>query len=406
MKRGIIAGIGGLFSAIGVVSAQVAQQETPADTVTLEFVVTVPGDTPRDATLHLSGDHVTLGTWSGQGLELQRTPDGTYAASAAFKRGESMLYKVTRGSWATVEKGASGGEVDNRRVTADADKRVEVEVASWSGGETKIKPTLTGNIHTHERFHSEILGNERTLIVYLPPGYDEEADRQYPVLYMHDGQNIFDAATSFGGVEWQVDEAAERLIEAGEIEPIIVVGMYNNADRMPEYSPGLGGEPGTDGNRGTAYARFVVEEVKPFIEKTYHADPAREKTGIAGSSLGGLISLFMARDHADVFDRCAVVSPALGWQDRGLLNELERRDTGWMHGTRFWLDMGTEEGLAVPDRPTTLAVEHARSLAALFEQAELKRGVAYEYLEVQGGLHNEAAWADRIEQILLFLYGK
>ena len=406
MKRSIIAGIGGFLSAVGIATAQVAQQDTPAETVTIEFVVTVPQDTPPDAMLYLSGDHAALGTWSGQGLELEPTPEGTYTGSAKFTRGERMLYKITCGSWTTVEKGESGMEIENRRVTADADKRVEVKVASWASGETKIEPSLTGNIHRHERFHSEILGNERTLMVYLPPGYDEEPDRYYPVLYMHDGQNIFDAATSFGGVEWQVDEAAERLIETGKIEPIIVVGMYNNAERMSEYSPGLAGERGTDGNRGTAYTRFVVEEVKPFIEKTYRASPAREKTGIAGSSMGGLISLYMAQVHADVFSRCGVVSPALGIHNRRYLSGLEGGDTGWMQGTRFWLDMGTDEGRAVPDRPTTLAVKHARSLAALFDRAGLERGVGYAYLEVQGGLHNEAAWADRIEQILLFLYGK
>ncbi len=405
MKR-IIAGIGCLLLGLGITSAEVTHQGAPADTVAIEFVVSVPDDTPVDAALQLSGDHTILGNWSGKGLVLKRTPDGTYAGDAEFKRGLVMLYKVTQGSWATVEKGETGTEVDNRRVAADVDKTVEIKVASWAGGETKIAPSLTGNIHKHERFRSEILDNERTIIVYLPPGYDNEPDRRYPVFYMHDGQNIFDAATSFGGVEWQVDEAAERLIEAGKIEPIIVVGIYNNADRMSEYRPAFGDGFGTRDDLGSAYTRFVVQEVKPFIEQAYRADPAREKTGVGGSSLGGLISLYMAREHADVFGRCAAVSPSLGWQDRQLLNELESLDTGWMHGTRFWVDMGTEEGRAVPDRPTTLAVEHVRSLAALLEKAGLERGVQYAYLEVQGGRHNEAAWAGRIEPILLFLYGK
>ncbi len=369
-------------------------------TVKIGFMVTVPSDTPGDEPVYLSGNNTHLGNWDGKGLALEREDDGTYHGTLTIRRGARVEFKATRGSWDSVEKNQTGGEIDNRYVIADADKQVEVVVASWASGVAEhIDPTLTGDIRLHEKFRSDILGNDRTLIVYLPPGYGDQEDRRYPVLFMHDGQNIFDASTSFAGHEWEVDEAAERLINGGEIEPIIIVGMYNNAERMHEYSDG------SKDDQGTAYTRFVVEEVKPFIDRTYRTAPARERTGIAGSSLGGLISLYMAREHADVFDRCAVVSPALGWQDRRLLDRLEAEDTAWMHGTRFWVDMGTVEGHAAPGQPTTLAVEHARDLAGLLKRAGLERGVQYEYLEVEGGRHNEQAWAQRIEQILVFLYG-
>jgi len=370
-------------------------------TVTIQFIVSVPADTPVDEPVFLSGNDAQLGNWNGAGLRLERHDDGTYRGGFTFRRGAHVEFKATRGTWQTVEKSGAGGEIDNRTFKADLDKRVKAEVVSWASAEAdRPEPKLTGDIRKHEGFHSAILNNDRTLRVYLPPGYDDPPDRRYPVLYMHDGQNIFDASTAFAGVEWRVDEAAERLIKTGDIEPIIIVGMYNNADRMTEYTPRPVGE------QGDAYARFVVEEVKPFIDRTYRTDPAREKTGIAGSSLGGLISLYMAREHAATFGRCGAVSPSLGWDDRGLLTRWRAGDNDWMQKTRFWIDMGTSEGQPAPGVSVTTAVLNARALREVFDRAGLVRGEDYQYLEVQDGRHNEAAWSARIEDILIFLYGR
>jgi len=379
----------------------VAQDDAPdPDAVTIRFIVTVPADTSDDQPVYLSGDNEPLGNWDGAGLLLERHDDGTYQGSLPFRRGAMVQFKATRGSWQTVERNEAGGDIDNRYFVADKDKPVKAVVASWASGQAqRLEPTLTGDIRRHEDFHSEILDNDRTLLVYLPPDYDGQAGRRYPVLYMHDGQNIFDASTSFAGHEWGVDEAAERLINSGGIEPIIIVGIYNNADRMTEYTP----RP--DGDRPDAYARFVVQEVKPFIDRTYRTDPSREKTGVAGSSLGGLISLYMAEAYPQTFGRCAGVSPSLGWNNKQLLKQWQSRDTQWMHGTRFWLDMGTAEGRAAPGQTLPSTLINARELAAIFDRAGLKRGVDYEYLEVDGGQHNEQAWARRIQRILVFLYG-
>jgi predicted alpha/beta superfamily hydrolase len=375
-----------------------------SDTATIRFIVTVPDDTPVDAHVYLSGDHDQMGRWNGQGLELKRHDDGTYRGSLTFKRGTHVRFKATRGSWQTVEKNDLGGEIDNRTLIADKDKQVKAVVAAWATPgarpHDRPEPSLTGDIRRHDGFHSDILDNDRTLLVYLPPGYDDQPGRRFPVLYMHDGQNLFDASTSFAGHEWQVDEAAERLISNGDIEPIIIVGIYNNADRMAEYTP----RP--DGDKPDAYARFVVQEVKPFIDRTYRSDPAREKTGVAGSSLGGLISLYMAREYADTFGRCAALSPSLWWNDRWLLGQWQARDTGWMTHTRFWIDVGTDEGRAEPGEAVRSSVTNARDLAGLFDRAGLKRGAGYQYLEVQGAKHNEQAWSARIQRVLTFLYGR
>ncbi len=408
--------IGVLAASLWLGASALGQAQTPAaaqksdpasDAVTIRFVVTVPQGTPADRQVYLSGDTPQLGGWDAEGLKLERQDDGTFGTSIQLKPGTQVQFKVTGGTWELVEKSESGGEIDNRYLIADEDKTVQMVIASWASGQAQHRPepTLTGDIRKHENVRSANLNNERTLLVYLPPGYEDQPDRRYPVLYMHDGQNIFDAATSFAGDEWQVDEAAERLIAEGQIEPIIIVGIYNNADRMAEYVPGPPVE-GRGGGKGDAYARFVVEEVKPLIDQTYRTDPAREKTGIAGSSLGGLISLHMARAYPQTFGRCAGVSPTLGWPDRGLLTRWGAGDQSWMKKTRFWIDMGTAEGRPLPGASLPSSVLNARSLAALFEQAGLEAGRDFRYLEVAEGQHNEAAWADRIDQILLFLYGR
>ncbi len=369
--------------------------------VTVRFLVTVPVDTPEGDGVYLCGGDARMGNWDGEGLVLERQEDGTYVGSLAFTRGGHVRFKATRGSWLTVEKSGSGGEIENRYVIADKDKEVAVVIASWANGEagSRPEPTLTGDIRRHDGFHSDILNNDRTLIVYLPAGYEADAERRYPVLYMHDGQNLFDASTSFAGYEWGVDEAAERLIEGGEIEPIIIVGIYNNGDRMTEYTPRL------EGGERDAYARFVVEEVKAFIDRTYRTEAGREKTGVAGSSLGGLISLYMVEAYADTFGRCGGVSPSLGWEDRWLIKRWGGSDMSWAEGARIWVDMGTGEGRVREAGGLTSAVIHARTLVGLMEGAGLERGVGYEYLEVEGGRHNEQAWARRIDAVLVYLYG-
>src|SRR3954468_11871122 len=145
---------------------------------------------------------------------------------------------------------------------------------------------MTDSVHYLPDFPSEHLGNTRPLAVYLPPGYGDDPDRRYPVFYLQDGQNLFDPATAFGGVPWRADETAERLIRDRTIEPVILVGVGNTADRLDEYGPKAGRRepPG----REFPYARFLVEEVKPVIDRMYATRPERKYTAVGGSSMGGL----------------------------------------------------------------------------------------------------------------------
>src|SRR5262249_13526756 len=157
---------------------------------------------------------------------LKRQDDGKYHGSAQVMSGIEHAFKVTRGTWSTVERAADGSDIANHTFTAANPEKLEVAVASWvdHGKSIPGRITMTGDIRQHKKFHSEFLKNDRTIIVFLPPGYEDDESKRFPVLYMHDGQNLFDEATSFQGIEWKVDETAQRLITAGKIQPIIIVG--------------------------------------------------------------------------------------------------------------------------------------------------------------------------------------
>src|SRR6202161_4096284 len=154
----------------------------------------------------------------------------------------------------------------------------------------------TGDLRLHE-FSSHIFRNTRFLRVWLPPGYDDptSADRHYPVLYLNDGQNFFEAAISFTGVEWQVDETSDRLIREGVVPPMIIVGIDNGGkDRLREYMPYRSLQPMRLRTQGSRYANFLIREVMPFIDRGYRAAPGAQNTGLGGSSLGALIALYTA----------------------------------------------------------------------------------------------------------------
>src|SRR5246127_4246619 len=184
------------------------------------------------------------------------------------------------------------------------------------------KHTLTGNIKLHRAFRSRILGNRRDILVYLPPGYRRFSRKRYPVLYLHDEQNVFDAATSFGGVEWGVDETAEHLIRAKIIEPLIIVAVANiGEERVHEYTPTTGviEAKGKRKKRSRGLARlygyFLVEELKPYIDRKYRTKPHPEFTALGGSSLGGLVTLAIGILYPTAFRRLIVMSPSVWWDD-------------------------------------------------------------------------------------------
>jgi len=261
------------------------------------------------------------------------------------------------------------------------------------------KHTLTGNIQRHPQFESGILRNRRDVLVYLPRGYGRSARRRYPVLYLHDGQNVFDAATSFAGVEWGVDEAAQRLIRQRLIEPLIIVAIANiGKERIHEYAPTRGVIEATamrkKRSRGLLhrYGRFLIEELKPFIDRHYRTRPQAELTGLGGSSLGALATLTLGLWYPQVFNRLAVLSPSIWWDDCAIyriVDEMEEKPP-----LKIWLDTGTNEP----------GWERGRELRDRLVDKGWRLDDDLEYVEVPGGDHSEAAWGFRFEAVLRYLY--
>lgn len=392
----------GLVCALVPLGCTSAPADEPAS-IDVEFRIRVPQDTPSDAKVYLAGNLKALGGWKPNGLALRRTADGQYRARVVIPKGGILEYKTTLGSWQTVEKGPNGEEIPNRQVFLDHSLIVEIAVKSWAKDDpAKSRSTRTGDIRIHEAFPSDILKVARTLSVYLPPSYEADSDTRYPVLYLHDGQNVFDRATSFLGVEWSADETAEEYIKKGWIRPMIIVAIDNVPARVDEYTPyhdpvrRLGG-------KADLYARFVVKEVKPFIDKTYHTRPGREDTAVAGASLGGLASLHIAKCYPDVFSMCGVISPALWWKDDQILKDLESKDVdGWLKRTRFWVDMGTREGARGGE--TSPELPRTRRLVDRLKSAGLRAERDYSYQEVLGATHDEGAWASRFGSVLEFFF--
>src|SRR3984885_741403 len=260
----------------------------------------------------------------------------------------------------------------------------------------------TGDLRLHE-FRSRVFRNTRFLRVWLPPGYDDAGNGggQYPVFYLNDGQNLFEAATSFTGVEWQVDETAERLIGEGAGPPIIVVGMDNaGKDRIREYMPHRSMNPVMLRVQGRHYPDFLMKEVMPFVELNYRVATGAENTGLGGSSLGALIALYTVMVRPGVIGRLLVESPSLWAAHRQALKE-SRSVRIWPE--RIFLGVGTAEA-GSPERSRTV-VDDVRQLASILRRAVLSEKRLR--LVIQDGAgHNEAAWAERFPEALRLLFGE
>jgi predicted alpha/beta superfamily hydrolase len=251
----------------------------------------------------------------------------------------------------------------------------------------------SAQLRKHEQFRSRFLRNQRDLIVYTPPCYDDQTSRHFPVLYLHDGQNLFDGATSFiPGQDWHVGSTADQCIQSGAVEPLIIVGMYNTKARVREYTPTH--VPKLGGGRADRYAKFLIEEVKPFIDREYRTLSGAEHTGIGGSSLGGLVSLYLGLKHADIFGKIAALSPSVWWNHLVIHRFVQSMNI--QPRPRIWLDIGTREGPRIVQE-----VEKFRDV--LLEKGwRLEHDLHYE--RVEGAEHNEAAWAQRVGPFLQFLY--
>jgi predicted alpha/beta superfamily hydrolase len=251
-----------------------------------------------------------------------------------------------------------------------------------------------GSLRKYNRFRSRFYRYTRALIVYVPECYEKQRERRFPVLYLQDGQNMFQGSTAFiPGMDWRAGQTADRLIAQGAIQPLLMVGIYNaGKQRVREYTPARDAKLG--GGGADRYGRMLIEEIKPFIESEYRTLSGPSNTGLGGSSLGGLVTLYLGLRHPDVFGKLAALSPSAWWRSGWLIDFAARASIA--PRPRIWLDIGTKEGSRV-------VAEVARFREILVAKG-WRMGVDLHYEEVKDAVHNEAAWAQRVGPFLQFLF--
>lgn len=231
------------------------------------------------------------------------------------------------------------------------------------------------------------LGDTRSLRIYYPPSYNENRAKRYPVLYMHDGQNLFDAKTAAFGVEWGIDETINRLVATGAMDEVIVVGIDNTPARISEYTPCC--DPKHGGGKLDAYEAFIVDTVKPMIDKTLRTLPGKENTAIMGSSLGGIASVVIAEHHPEVFSKAGGVSSSFWWNKRSLVTNLPKRVP-----VKFYIDAGTNDD----------GLEDTQLMRDAMLARGYLTGVDLFFVAAEGGSHNEKSWAARVDKPLAWFF--
>ena len=247
------------------------------------------------------------------------------------------------------------------------------------------------------QFTSKILGNTRGIYVYEPPTYIENSLASMPVLYMHDGQNLFDPSASFAGNTWQVQQTMDAAATDGSIAEAIVIGIDNTADRMSEYTPVPDTTQSPPGGNGEQYLQMIIQELKPQIDSTMRTLPDRAHTSMVGSSLGGLITAYAGVKHADVFGLVGALSPSTWWDSDWIVTDVGMTPAS-PRPIRVYVDSG-DSGTGNDD------VTDTASLDAAYKALGYVQGPTLDYLVQAGGQHSEIYWAQRLPGTLAFLLG-
>ncbi|MBU6342205.1 MAG: T9SS type A sorting domain-containing protein [Bacteroidetes bacterium] len=352
-------------------------------------VTATPANTPANAQIYLAG---SMNNWNAADPTKILNKNGTqYSITLTLNPG-AIEFKFTRGSWASVEGNANGTYLPNRsyNYTGGA-KTLQLSIQSWEDLGSGNPGTAASNVQILDNaFYIPQLNRTRRIWMYLPPDYNT-ANKSYPVLYMHDGQNLFDVNTTAFGVEWRVDESLNSLFQQGDYG-CIVVGIDNGgASRLDEYSPWVNSQYG--GGQGDEYLDFIVNTLKPYIDAHFRTLPGRNTTGIMGSSMGGLISMYALAERQDVFSKAGILSPAF-----------------WFAGNASAEDVAThpKQGdvrvyfVAGGDEPTYVA-QDMQAVADAMTTA----GFGFSeksFTVVPGGQHSEWFWAQEFPDAYVWLF--
>lgn len=341
-----------------------------------------------ESEVYITGNDDKLGNWKPDAVELLEVEDNIWTKSFSFSKGKKLEFKLTLGNWNSEALNDDGTVPSNKKLEVFKDTTIEISVKLWSDtSKQKSVGQITGIVKYHLNMKAESL-KPRDVIVWLPPFYFIQPEKRYPVLYMHDGQNIFNPKTSFLNVDWQIDETADTLIRKDLIEDIIIVGIYNTPQRRSEYS---------ENDTGYAYMNFIIDSLKPFIDRNYRTKTSREYTAVGGSSMGGLISFMLAWEHPDIFSKAICMSPAFKVRRFNFVDNVESYK-GEKKNIKFYIDNGGVE-------LDSLIQFGINDMLSTLNKKGFKEKEDYYWIQDLNAKHNEDAWSKRVWRALIFLFG-
>lgn len=365
----------------------------PVDAI--NFVLNVPDSSIKQGeNIYLAGN---FNGWNPKDTAfiLKKTSDNQYLYSLPLSILPKEMnfpftfeYKYTKGTWDKVERNAQKEEIPNRTLTLTAKKNLTTydTVATWQG-KPKVSTAAPNVKVLAENFQMTQLKRNRKIWIYLPLDYEQNTQRRYPVLYLHDGQNLFDNLIAPFG-EWNIDETLNTHNAS-----LIVVGInHGDSLRLNEYSPYKNAQYG--GGEGYQYLDFIVKELKPFVDKNYRTMPDAEHTGIGGSSMGGLISFCAILKYPHVFGKALVFSPSF-WFSEDLFKDVEKNN--FSKKTKIYMLMGGKEGEEM--------VTNSNKIDELLKKKGLEPK-NYLYKLSPEGNHNEAFWSKEFPDAFQWLYSK
>jgi len=330
----------------------------------------------------IAGNIPELGDWDPSKIKLDKISENRFELKLQLTNTAEIEYKFTRGSWSNEALDSNETIPNNHHLIISKDTTIAHTIIKWRD-EIFLESQITGKVEYHRDFYSPQLDNYRDIIVWLPPSYNKE--QKYPVLYLHDGQNVFDPSTSFIGIDWQLDETVMRLIAVNKLKEIIMVGIYNTENRTSEYSPI---------HKGESYANFLIETVKPFIDSTYCTLQDTENTAIVGSSMGGIISFHIAWEYPEIFSMGGCFSPAFLVDDWEIVKRVKSDKE--ISPVKLVILNGSV-GLEAELQPAIF------EMVSALKEKEFNNMI---YQIFEGAGHDEAAWAEQVEIPLLYFFGK
>ncbi|ACU08195.1 putative alpha-dextrin endo-1, 6-alpha-glucosidase [Flavobacteriaceae bacterium 3519-10] len=355
----------------------------------VQLVVTsVPADTPAGAKIYVAG---SFNNWNPAATVLNKSSDGKFTVTIPETEGIAE-YKFTRGSWETAEGNSAGNQLPNRSFTFTAKPQtINHQILSWPKPQIR-KSTASPNVKIlNENYAVPQLQTTRRIWIYLPADY-ETSKRKYPVVYMHDGQNLFDELTSFSG-EWKVDETLDQLFGNGG-KQAIVVGIDNGgSERLNEYSPWKNATHG--GGKGGLYADFLANTLKPYIDKTYRTRPQARHTALMGSSMGGLITFYTGMRYPQKFGKLGIFSPSF-WFAKDDVKSFIANNSNEIKRTRFYFLAGRKESAQM-----TADVEEI--VPILLKNGARKKNIQTKFDDE--GTHSESYWAKEFPAAYRWLLG-